>query len=310
MEDPGRIPAVAIEATAPDSGNFNWRYYYKSVLDSLKEPLVEHKIDFNRHILSMDSMGRVCPIRRGGTLADLRIAVEHTLKYRKVAILFVDEAQHLTKMASGRKLQDQLDCIKSLASTTGTTHVLIGTYELLPFRNLSGQLSRRSTDIHFPRYKAEVPEELMAFKSTLLAFQRHLPIEEETDLLCHWDYFYERTLGCIGILKDWLAKSLASTLKDGGSRIALDTLKQYALSVSQCRRMATEIIEGENRVMESNDGSMQLRKILGLDNEAGTSSKQLGNSEASLSPDPQKRRGRVGQRQPARDRIGVEEHAG
>jgi hypothetical protein len=27
-EDVGRIPVVAVEAVAPDSGNFNWKDYY------------------------------------------------------------------------------------------------------------------------------------------------------------------------------------------------------------------------------------------------------------------------------------------
>jgi hypothetical protein len=51
--------------------------------------------------------------------------------------------------------QDQLDSIKSLASSTEIPIVLIGTYELLALRNLSAQLSRRSVDVHFRRYRAE-----------------------------------------------------------------------------------------------------------------------------------------------------------
>ncbi len=85
----------------------------------------------------------------------LRLALESALIHRRPAAFFIDEAQHLAKMKSGRKLQDQLDSIKSLASLTDTVHILVGTYELLPFRNLSAQLSRRSIDIHFPRYRAE-----------------------------------------------------------------------------------------------------------------------------------------------------------
>jgi hypothetical protein len=54
--------------------------------------------------------------------------------------------------ASGGKLLDQLDWIKSMTNVTGVLHILIGTYELLNFRNLSGQASRRGLDLHFPRY--------------------------------------------------------------------------------------------------------------------------------------------------------------
>jgi hypothetical protein len=40
-------------------------------------------------------------------------------------------------------LQNQMDMLKSLADSTHSRLVLVGTYELLTFRNLSGQLSRR-----------------------------------------------------------------------------------------------------------------------------------------------------------------------
>ena len=50
---------------------------------------------------------------------------------------------------------------------TGILHGLFGTYELLEFRNLSGQLSRRSIDIHFSRYHANSAEDLVDFQRVL-----------------------------------------------------------------------------------------------------------------------------------------------
>ncbi len=49
-------------------------------------------------------------------------------------------------MSSSSRQQAQMDAIQSMASMTNTLHGLFGTYELLEFRNLSGQLSRRSID--------------------------------------------------------------------------------------------------------------------------------------------------------------------
>ena len=92
-------------------------------------------------------------------LENYRYAVEQTLRHRRPVAVMIDEAQHLAKVASGRRLLDQLDVIKSIANRTDTVHVLFGTYDLLAFRNLNGQLSRRSVDVHFPRYCAEVAEE-------------------------------------------------------------------------------------------------------------------------------------------------------
>ena len=67
------------------------------------------------------------------------------------AAFFIDEAHHLGKVSGGRKFQDHLDVIKSLANTAETMHVLVGTYELQLLLNLSDQLSRRSRTFHFER---------------------------------------------------------------------------------------------------------------------------------------------------------------
>src|SRR5207244_13402213 len=44
-EDPERIPVIGVEAAAPDSGNFNWKDYYRRALLALEEPLTDYKID-------------------------------------------------------------------------------------------------------------------------------------------------------------------------------------------------------------------------------------------------------------------------
>ena len=87
--------------------------------------------------------------RRIDSRSVLRVALESAIRQRRPLAFLVDEAQHLAKIAGGRKLQDQLDCVKSLAIRTQTVHVLAGTYDLLILRQLSGQLSRRTRHIHF-----------------------------------------------------------------------------------------------------------------------------------------------------------------
>ena len=133
---------------------------------------------------------------------ELQYAVEQTLRHRRPAAVFLDEAQHLGRIASGRKLADQLDVIKSMASQTKIVHVLLGTYELLAFRNLSGQLSRRSLDIHFRRYHCEEKSDLQTFHNILLTFQAQFPLPDPCDLSLWIDLLYERSIGCVGILKE------------------------------------------------------------------------------------------------------------
>ena len=94
-------------------------------------------------------------------LSTLREQVIVNIRHRRLIVFLTDEAQRFSKMASSSRQQAQMDAMQSMASMTNTLHGLFGTYELLEFRNLSGQLSRRSIDIHFPRYQADCPEDLV-----------------------------------------------------------------------------------------------------------------------------------------------------
>ncbi len=42
-----------------------------------------------------------------------------------------------------------------------------------------------------------------------------MPVEETPNLIPYWEYCYERTLGCIGILKNWLTRALKDALDEG-----------------------------------------------------------------------------------------------
>ena len=302
-KDRGKIPVVGVEAVAPESGNFNWKDYFTRALIALEEPLIEHKIniDYNMPEIRRNSEGGIV-IKQSTSAAKLRQALENALFHRRPDIFFVDEAQHLSKKSSGQKLQNQLDCLKSLANMSGVIHGLFGTYELLIFRNLSAQLSRRSIDIHFPRYKANNTQDLKAFKSVLLTFQRHLPLEQEPDLVSKWDYFYERSLGCVGILKDWLTRALRDALEEGNKTITQKHLKRRAWSVAQCTRMLQEIQEGEQQLEETEEDVSLLRKSLGIDPET---------IEETLNTPSKSTKGsrRVGQRKAKRDPIGVSQNA-
>ena len=302
--DKGKIPVIGVEAVAPESGNFNWKDYYTRALMALEEPLIEHKISFDYNIpgIRRNDEGVVL-IKQSTSAAKLRQALEKALFHRRPDIFFVDEAQHLSKMSSGQKLQNQLDCLKSLANMTGVIHGLFGTYELLIFRDLSAQLSRRTIDIHFPRYKPNHPQDLKAFKSVLLTFQRHLPLDREPDFVSRWDYFYERSLGCVGILKDWLTRTLREALEDGAETITDKHLKRRAWSVSQCKRMLQEIEEGEKQLEETEQDVSDLRKSLGLDPDL------IEETTKNSSHTKKKSSRRVGQRKPKRDSIGVSQNA-
>jgi energy-coupling factor transporter ATP-binding protein EcfA2 len=293
-QDRGRIPVVGVEAIAPESGRFCWSDHFRRLLVTMNEPLLDCKRDAETlYVRPTSTFGAK------STTAEYRHAVEQALRFRRPAAVMIDEAQHLSKMASGRRLLDQLDVVKSIANQTRIVHVLFGTYDLLSFRNLNGQLSRRSLDVHFPRYRAESSSERQVFVNVLGSFANHMPLPEQPDLAGEWEFLYERSIGCVGILKEWLTRALHSVLRRGGNMIVRKDLEAHALSVMQCEKILSETAEGESRAAEPAEARSALQVRLGL--RTGAAHRTGDVNKPAI---PRNTR-RPGMRRPQRDRIGV-----
>jgi len=306
---PGHIPAILMEAASPDTGNFSWKDYFTRALIVANEPMVADKIIYNVRGIHQDGQGQLV-IDRTATALDLRRVLETCFQHRHPRAFIVDEAQHLKKMTSGRRFLDQMDTLKSLANMSSTVHVLVGTYDLLGLMNLNAQLARRSVEIHFPRYHLDQPEELKEFKKLLRTFGRHLPLAKEPDLEGRYAYFYERSLGCTGMLKTLLNKALGAALEQQEQTLVPKRWEAFAEPPHKLKEMLREIRDGEKRLQEQESESHlhELREMLGLE---GASPKgEVKAQEAVSSPTPavsaKKRGRRVGQRGPKRDRVGKE----
>ena len=146
---------------------------------------------------------------------------------------------------------------------------------------------------------------MRAFKSVLWSFQRNLPLEEEPDLLQHWKYCYERTIGCVGVLKDWFTRARARALEQGEKTLSRPLLEQYALSVDRCGQMVSEAVAGETALTEDDQAAYRLRVRLGLEQgpteRHGPALPENDRQESSV-PSP-RRHARVGQRKPIRDQV-------
>jgi len=246
QQDQGRIPMTGIEAATPEFRQFDWKDFYLRALAAVQEPFA-----------TLWGASRLTTLR-------LRLALEDALRKRQVQVFYIDEAQNFAKVASARKLSDQTDAIKSLANLTGVQFVLTGTYEVLMLRNLSAQLCRRSVDVHFPRYRTENPEDLRSFRGIIQTFQRHLPLLIEPNLLGQREFCYERSLGCVGILKDWLSRALIAALESGATTLTLEVLERHAWSLERCMIMLAEAREEEKKLEAQTSRSM-LRVALGLE---------------------------------------------
>jgi len=282
--DKDYIPVAGIEVAAPEFGNFDWKDFYVRALMALQEPLIEKKISHTT------------------TKLKLRLSLEKALQYRRPDVFYLDEAQNLGKVASGRKLRDQTDCIKSLASMSGVRFLLCGTYELLMLRNLSAQLCRRSTDIHFSRYLAESDLDVKIFQSVVQSFQLHLPLAQTPDLVSYWDFCYERSIGCVGILKDWLSRTLNGVLSTdaNASTLSIQNLEQYAWSLEQCMIMLTESREEEKKLTDLGVVPAEFRAVLGLKPSLGSHQ----NTTAQEITDAPNKRSCVGKPLPKRRPVG------
>src|SRR5258708_18185080 len=207
--DPSFIPFASILVTGPGTNRFDWAEYYRAVLRALHDPFVD---------------GKTARIRA----RELREAMETALIQRKPLAIIADEAHHLAEAARGSRLQSQLNHLKHFENATGVSHILVGTYEMRPFRKINAQLACRSVDVHFPRYDATIDQDAQAFQSVVWALQRQLPVEQEPPLLDHWEFLYARSIGCIGLLKMHLNRALNLALTEQVKTMTLTHLPKTA----------------------------------------------------------------------------------
>jgi hypothetical protein len=135
--------------------------------------------------------------------------------------------------------------------------------------------------------------------------QRHLPLTGESDLLPHLEYCYERSIGCVGLVKDWLTRGLALALNQGANAVSRKILERTAWSLDQSERMARETVDGESDISEKAEKRDRLRDLLRL----GPASSVAAPAAARVNSPVPHVRPRVGQRKPVRDLVGIAKEA-
>jgi AAA domain len=287
LSNPNFIPFVFIDP--PGSGRFEWIGYYKAVLRQLRDPFLDLRIPSLR------------------TRDFLEAMIEALIQRNPYAVI-VDEAQHLAKAASYHMRQEQLDQLKFIENRTGVCHVLVGTYEMRPFRKANAQLAGRSIDVHFPRYDATKPEDRAIFQSVLWALQRQLPVEHEPLLMeKHWEFLYARSIGCIGFLKMHLNLALERALSEGATTVTEAHLRATAPAEDRVNKWLREALEGEEELFEREGAEERLLISLGLREERNAQkaaeTTTLASEDDSTSH-PRRKKGKPGNRNPGRDKTG------
>ena len=106
----------------------------------------------------------------------------------------------------------------------------------------------------------------------------------------------------MGILKQWLTRTLHSVLRRGTTTIVREDLETQALSVLQCQKILSETAEGESQSAEPAEARRALQCRLGL--QAGVV-RAKEPDELNTPATVRKQKRRPGVRRPQRDRIGA-----
>jgi hypothetical protein len=253
--DPGFVPVVVMDAPASGERGFSWRMFYLRLGDALNEPLMDKKlearVDGPKSIVHLPGLG--------STVTGMRVSVERVLAHRRTILVVVDEAVHLMRKAKGNTLDNHMDALKSLADT-GATLVLIGAYDLLEFTTLSAQVARRTAIVHFNRYVTGIEEDERAFRTAIKQFQERMPLRKMPDLTERASELQIACLGCIGILKSTLAKTLAGVLQ-GGGKWSDSHLQKALFTQAQFNTILSETLAGEAAIREMEIGTGSFKSL-------------------------------------------------
>lgn len=247
----GWIPAAYMLASNPENGVYDWTGHFIKTMEAIQEVLIERKVyipDLDEPQSKSELINRSRP-----TSTIMRRAAERALKNRGCGVFIVDDAHYIGKRRSGEQLINQTDTIKSIADQSETLHLLAGTYDLLPLRNLNGQLGRKSITIHFSNYKYQDDDDIKSFVGAMKHFLGNLPLEEVPDFTEDWEYCYAMSAGCIGVLKDWFVRTLDAAITDNQGRMTFDLFKDCKPPTAVISRIAEEISNGELLLKEEDD---------------------------------------------------------
>jgi GTPase SAR1 family protein len=303
-DDREMIPLVKVEARCPENGNFNWKTLYRSILRNLAEPAIDQKLDMSKWLGMWDYYRQTANNKTTPT-DKLREVVEQALKRRRPRSVLIDEAQHITILASGRKLNDQQNTVKSIANLTRTTHILFGNYDLLLLRNLNGQVVRRSVDLHFRRYDHTSSSDVKAFKNVLWQFQNHLPLEETPELVSNWQFLYTRSAGCIGVVKETINRALSHALDEECKALEMRHLESAALSLAQASKLLDEALDGEDKLMDEEEQAQTLENRLWVQDDPRILIKIVKKNGEVIPASPKPKPRSVAVRNQKRDAVGA-----
>ncbi len=237
----GRLPHLYTLCDVPSNGIWQMKPFYENTLAAADEALIGQK--------QLVTPTTIAQASWHATTAGLRRATLNVLKHREPLVFCIDEAHHLGIHSSDEQKDKNLDAIKTFADEAAVPILMIGSYELIDFRSRSGRLGRRVRPIHLPRYNIERSDDQLDYKSVVHFFSERLP-QVGLDLYAEFPVLMEQTLGCVGLLKQWLERAYFRALWAGRREIRKRDLQDEAPDTDLVTQWLEEINTGETKLRE------------------------------------------------------------
>lgn len=240
----GSMRAVMVEAeNASKNGEFSTKAFMAACLKAIQHPIYGVVPDDDPWGIKLDQL------IHNTSEATLRSAFERALELRQTEYWVVDEAHHVRYVPGGDNAATKvLDSWKCLASKTKIKLVLAGSYGLLPLMGLAPHLIGRQQTLSFDRYRAVSRAEVDNWEQILREFSKLLRFREGESLSTWNQLLFEGSLGCVGLLSQWLRTCLARMDSDGLDIVTREVLEATRNPEVHERELLAEILLGEEHL--------------------------------------------------------------
>jgi Cdc6-like AAA superfamily ATPase len=283
--EPSCVPVLFTTAVAHGARNFDFKRLYRDGLIGLGDLFVDRRLTHG-----VQRTGGKVVDSVSTTTSEMRSAIEKEFKERKTRIWIIDEAQHILLGGKSGSVVDQFDVLKSIAQISNIKIVLCGTYQLPDLLRISGQVMRRSSTVQYNRYRNTDKDELLQFASVAKSLMSEVPVDTFPDAAENAEFFHAGSLGCVGVLKDWIARAWGAAHFANRREITLVDFESTKIDDEALELMADEIAWGD-----AGHGRLEWR--LQRTCKADSRSARQKAKKASHPPRP-------GERNPARDPVG------
>jgi hypothetical protein len=229
---PGFIPAITTSLFHPEDPRSAWRSMYMGIIEQVEPLSAKKQANTNVSAFIQQSQRR--------TALALRKAAQSIAKNRGVKLLQVDEGQALV---AGRG-EYQCSVLKSFLNTTKLPCIIYAPYPFYQAIREDTQMGRRTKFIHLRPYETSGAE-MLVFLKIVQEFLDELPLPVAPNFLEeHSQFFLEKTLGCVGLLKGLLQSALIHAYRVHARQLRFEHLVKGALLEGVLEAMRFDILSG------------------------------------------------------------------